>query len=86
MKFTIDTVQKTLTIHGSFKFEDLQDVRRGLSPNWLDYTINVEPVTYWTTYPASDPYRITVGSTGTITIADFTTTSSGQTKLNFEDN
>ena len=78
MKFTVDTTNKTITIHNSFKFEELERLRRLLPLDWLEYTLNIENYTY-----TQNPVIWTYGTnTGDQLPPTFTT--SGQYKMNFD--
>ena len=45
MKFTIDTDAKTITIHGSFKYEDFQYIMtRVLPPDWRESYKIIGPI------------------------------------------
>jgi hypothetical protein len=41
MKFTINTDNKTIEIHGSFKFEELEIVKNLLPKEWRDFEIGL---------------------------------------------
>jgi hypothetical protein len=48
MRFTVDTVQRTIEIHSSFQFQDFTTWRASLPQEWADYTITVGNTISWT--------------------------------------
>lgn len=89
MKFTINTTAKTITIHSSFKFEDLGVLRAQLPDEWWGFTIAVEPVTYYypsVWYPPTINGDIT-GTGGFPVSSTFTSTDlNGQSNIPFGEN
>jgi hypothetical protein len=67
MKITIDIPNKTIQIHGSFKYEDYQSMHKDLPLEWKGFTFEIVPVYVervpWvyepSTNPVIDPYRVT---------------------------